>query len=205
MITYTVITLALVSLGVLTFVPKYQPVIAKYNVGINFFLTLLATLVGVLLAMALADYEEQAKEKRNFIKMLNATKASVSNTYAYTDSIRKYANQLNLSEDAKEQFFKDNPPPYPDYLDTFLMQNITSRNLSEEGLTELNEIKINLQKSQSNNPKVYLSILQYAQTALALEIQYQRGDIDIIKLDEKLDKLAEELRNQKLEQVKEVE
>ena len=54
---YIILTILLCFLGVFTFIPKFKSVIERYSVGINFFLTLVATLVGVLLAISITNYE----------------------------------------------------------------------------------------------------------------------------------------------------
>ena len=74
---YIVLTSIFVLVGLFTFVPRLQSTLQNYNVGVNYFLTLIATLVGVLLAIAITNYEESQKEKRDVIKLLNASIARI--------------------------------------------------------------------------------------------------------------------------------
>ncbi len=144
---YLILTILLCFLGAFTFIPKFKSVIERYSIGMNFFLTLIATLVGVLLAISITNYEAKQKEKQDIIKLLKSSISSVETCYEYSEELIEYFNKLPKEDELKAEFYLKNPPPYPEYLDTFLMQNIVSKNLSGTTLSELNEYLINLKRS----------------------------------------------------------
>ncbi|MCG9758981.1 hypothetical protein L1D50_07660, partial [Pseudoalteromonas sp. Isolate6] len=55
----------------------------RFSLGINFLLTLIATLVGVLLAIT--DYEAEQKEKQDVVKLLMSSISSVKTCYEYSE------------------------------------------------------------------------------------------------------------------------
>ncbi len=179
---YLIFTIVLCFLGVFTFIPKFNSVIERHSVGINFFLTLIATLVGVLLAISITNYEEKQKEKQDVIKLLKSSISSVETCYEYSEELIEYFNKLPKEDELRVEFYVKNPPPYPDYLDTFLMQNIVSKNLSETTLSELNEYLINLKRSRTFNAPLYLKVLKQTLKLLEFEVAYQKGHINKAQL-----------------------
>ena len=180
---YLIFTILLCFLGFFTFVPKFKRVIERHSVGINFFLTLVATLVGVLLAISITNYEDKQKEKQDVIKLLMSSISSVEACYEYSEELIEYFNKLPKEEELRTGFYLKNPPPYPEYLDTFLMQNIVSKNLSGATLSDLNEYLINLKRSRTFNAPLYLKILEQTIKLLELEVAYQKGHISEAQLD----------------------
>ncbi|MBU2970176.1 hypothetical protein KO527_12525 [Pseudoalteromonas sp. C2R02] len=79
--------------------------------------------MGVLLAIAITNYEDSQKEKQDLIKLLNASIESVDTSYDYANELVKFEENLKAGNDKKQDFFVNNPAPYPEYLDTFIMQN----------------------------------------------------------------------------------
>jgi len=188
---YILFTIFLCLLGVFTFIPKFKSAIERHSVGINFFLTLIATLVGVLLAISITNYESKQKEKQDVIKLLKSSISSVETCYDYSEELIEYFNKLPKEDNLRVEFYLKNPPPYPDYLDTFLMQNIVSQNLSETGLSALNEYLINLKRSRTYNAPLYLDVLEQTLALLKLEVAYQKGHIDEGQLDTELTALKD--------------
>lgn len=188
MILYTLLTILLIVLGMLTFVPKYQDAINRFSTGINFFLTLIATLFGVLLAMAFANIEEEQKEKEHVIKLMQATIAAIESSHDYSEDLYEFYLDLPKEDETRAHFFDKNPLPFPDYLNTFMRQSLVNRTLSEETLIDLNEYKFNLQKTSSGNqPQIYLVLLTYTIEALRLEIDYQKGEKSLHELAQAID------------------
>jgi len=188
MILYTLLTILLVVLGMLTFVPKYQAAINRFATGINFFLTLIATLFGVLLAMAFANIEEEQKEKEHVVKLMQATIAAIESSHDYSEDLYEFYLELPKEGEAHTHFFEKNPLPFPDYLNTFMRQSLVNRTLTKETLIDLNEYKFNLQKtSNSNQPQIYLFLLTYTIEALRLEIAYQKGEKSLSELEQAID------------------
>lgn len=186
---YIILTIVLSFLGAFTFIPQFKNTIERYSVGVNFFLTLIATLIGVLLAITITNYETEQKEKHDVIKLLRSAMTSVETCYEYSEELIEYHDKLPTKDESKPEFFVKNPPPYPEYLDTFLMQNIVSKNLSGATLNDLNEYLINLKRSRTFNAPLYLTVLDQTLKLLELEIAFQKGEINEEQLDSKLSNL----------------
>lgn len=178
---YLSITLSLVLLSGFIFLPQFKGVIERHSDGVNFFLTLIATLVGVLLAISITNYEANQQEKQDVIKLLKASQSSVETSLDYSEELVEYYQALD-EEEAKRTFFVKNPLPYPDYLDVFVMQSIVSKNLSGTTLSDLNELLINLKRSQQLGPTSYIAMLHVTNSLLELEIRYQNEEIDELEL-----------------------
>jgi len=188
---YITITIGLVFLSAFTFLPKFKNIVENYSLGINFFLTLMATLIGVLLAISITNYDTEQKEKQDVIKLLKSTITSVETCFEYSDELIKYFNEIPGKDKSKITFFVKNPPPYPEYLDTFLMQNIVSKNLSGAALSDLNGLLINLKRSRISNAPLYLAVLEQTLRLLELEVSFQREEINISQLESQLDIIEE--------------
>ena len=91
---YTIITVFLFILGIITFIPRFKRVINSNQLGINFFLTLTATLIGVLLAISITNYENKQKEKTDVIKLINARFSSVKIVLEYSEALITYFDTL---------------------------------------------------------------------------------------------------------------
>lgn len=190
---YTIITVGLIFLSAFIFLPQFRYITDRYSLGINFFLTLIATLVGVLLAISITNFEEEQKEKQDVIKLITSSISSVETCHEYTEVLIDYFEKLPEDDSSKAEFYVKNPPPYPEYLDTFLMQNIVSKNLSGAVLSDLNELLINLKRSRNNNASLYLTTLGQAVELLALELSFQRGKINEKQLNMELDEIDKSL------------
>ena len=186
---YLILTLVLTLLGAFTFLPNFKGAIERNSTGINFFLTLIATLIGVLLAISITDYENKQKEQQDVIKLLNSAITSVDTCYDYSEELIEYFSQLPPDDGSKLNFYEKNPPPYPDYLDTFLMQTLVSKNLSGSTLNKLNENLINLKRSRSHNAQLYLYLLAQTLKLLELEVAFQTGTINQQQLTSQSDLL----------------
>jgi len=190
---YIVLTVILSLLGAFTFIPKYRDIIERYNTGVNFVLTLLATLIGVLLAISITNYDAQQNEKQDVIKLLNAAIASVAQCEEYSEELVEYFDTLPEEQRDEILFFDKNPPPYPEYLDVFLTQNIVSKNLSGEMLNELNEYLINLKRTRGADPRLYAQLLDLTEELLRLEIEYQQGNKNQVQLQRALSAVTAQL------------
>ncbi|MFD2165080.1 hypothetical protein ACFSJY_02290 [Thalassotalea euphylliae] len=186
---YFIITCALILLSVFVFLPRFSQFTQRYNLGINFFLTLVATLVGVFLAISITNYETVKQEKQDVIKLLLSSISSVETCHEYTRVLVEYHNSLPAKDGSKADFYVNNPPPYPDYLDIFLTQNIVSKNLSGASLSDLNELLINLKRSRTSNAPLYLELLKRTQDLLQVEVSFQQGNISHNQLEAQLDTL----------------
>lgn len=190
---YIILTCALLALSALLFTSSFKAFTRHHEVACNFILTLVATLVGVLLAIAISNYDSDQKEIRDLIKVLTAAEAVVEESLDYSIRLNE-AYQQNIEEFGDQaDFFTKNPLVYPHYLDTMLSQNLSSKNLSQEALSELNEHLITLQRSQRVAPKTFIASMRYIKQVLILERSYQRGELSAEDYEQQLDIQEEQL------------
>lgn len=187
---YTIITILLIFISFIIFLPKFKSATEQYSLGINFILTLIATLVGVLLAISITNYESDRKEKQDVIKLLNSAITTVETCQEYSEELLKYFNNLPDSDNLKQEFYVKNPLPYPTYLDTLLMQSIVSKNLSGSTLSELNELLINLKRSRQKDASSYLIVLSQTLKVLSLEVAFQSHEMTEHQLNGQLDNIG---------------
>lgn len=181
-------------LGVVTFLPAFTRLVKRHPTAINFYLTLLATLIGVLLAIVISNYEAKQNEKQDVIKLLTSAISSVEQCHQYSVQIVHYYESLPPNEYDRDAFFQQNIPPYPAYLDIFLAQNIVSTNLSGTTLNDLNEYLINIKRTQKYNVNLYIDMLTQVKQLLSLEIMYQQGALDNLGLQARADALKDQLQ-----------
>ncbi|MFC0116379.1 hypothetical protein [Pseudoalteromonas xiamenensis] len=177
---YIIITLLICLLGSVTFLPVTQAFIKRYHTGVNFFLTLAATLVGVLLAIAASNYEQEQQEKENLIKQLDATKAQIELVQTFSEKLLE--NAKNLPSTELTTYWVNNPLPYPEFLTTFVAQSHTVKHLSKNTLNEVNEFAINAKKVMLFRQEMYIDLLQDLRKDIDQEIKYQRGEISEAQL-----------------------
>lgn len=189
--TYTLVTVGLVLITAIIFLPRFKGFVERQNHAVNFFLTLVATLVGVLLAIAITNYEESQKEKQDVAKLISASINSVETSREYSESLYKHYLSLPKSKKQQAKFFEKNTLPYPEYLDVFISQSLVSKNLSEAALSDLNELLINLKRSIDRDPKLYIEILKRTEALLNTELTYQRGELSYAELERHLDKIED--------------
>ncbi len=86
---------------------------------VSFILTLIATLVGVLIAISVTNSGIRNKEKSDTIKLLHTAKLILTNTNQYAQSL--YNTVIELEKDtitndnqSIEDLKSSNPIPYPD-------------------------------------------------------------------------------------------
>ena len=185
--TYTLVTLGLILLTGIVFLPRFKLVLERQIHAVNFFLTLVATLVGVLLAIAISNFEENRKEKQDVAKLILASIGSVETSREYSQLLFEHYQSLSTDDVKRPTFFTKNILPYPDYLDVFISQTIVSKNLSSAGLSDLNELLINLKRSKKQTPALYINILNRTEALLQTELRNQQGNIDYQDLELKLD------------------
>ncbi|WP_046007121.1 hypothetical protein [Pseudoalteromonas rubra] len=193
---YIILTLVLLALSALLFTSRFKAFTHRYEVACNFILTLIATLVGVLLAIAISNYDADRKEIKDLIKVLHAAEAVVEESLDYSIRLHE-AYQQNIEEYGdKQAFFARNPLVYPQYLDNMLTQNLVSKNLSVEGLSELNEHLIILQRSKKVEPEAFIASMLYIKQILILERQYQSAELSVQDYQQLQDEYEERLAGQ---------
>lgn len=186
---YIIITIGLLFFSAFTFLPRFKSFVENYSLGINFFLTLIATLIGVLLAISITNYDSERKEKQDVIKLLESSINSVEASLIYTEQLIEYFDKLPEKDEMRKDFYLNNPLPYPDYLDTFLMQSMINRNLSGTVLSTLNINLINLKRTRTSNYAVYLSLLNNVIEILKLEVSFQNAEIPMAQFKSQVNHL----------------
>ncbi|WMN59489.1 hypothetical protein NI389_15105 [Pseudoalteromonas xiamenensis] len=157
-----------------------QAFIQRYHTGIHFFLTLAATLVGVLLAIAASNYEQEQQEKENLIKQLDATQAQIELVQTFSE--KQLENAKNLQSTERSTYWVNNPLPYPEFLTTFVAQSRTGKHLSKNTLNKINEFAINAKKVMLYRQEMYIDLLQELRKDIEQEIKYQLGQINEAQL-----------------------
>ncbi len=106
---------------ILCFSPKLDAFRKKFSKGIDFYLTLFATIIGVFLAIYFSNVIEERKNKTHVINMLKISKKSIDNTVEQNnstiyvqyknfelDSINVMINPLYLPEQIENKILNDN-------------------------------------------------------------------------------------------------
>lgn len=194
--TYIITTIVISLLGVLTFLPSLRPWAKRNELGVNFITTMLATLVGVLLAIAITNFEEDNKERRDVIKLIGAAKTSLNQTTEYGELLVNFAENIRQnSENAEEaeqtiaEFYEKNPLPLPDYVEHFVTQTLVSKILSQPTLEMLNAQIINLLRSAKARPVMAVFIQKQMITVLELELRLLKGELTLVELSQEHGKL----------------
>ncbi|KZN63518.1 hypothetical protein N473_16995 [Pseudoalteromonas luteoviolacea CPMOR-1] len=186
---YLITTVILIACCTVFFIPSLRRFTKDNELASNFALTMVATLIGVLLAIAISNYDEDEKERRDLIKLLYAAKAVATESLEYSQAVMVFYESNEASEQtkrSKQQFFKDNPLPYPEYLDALMSQQLFIKNLSQESLTELSESLILMKRANTLRPDLFVSNLSFVLYVLEQEQRYQKGEISLHELERTL-------------------
>lgn len=187
---YTIITVVLVVLSSILFLPKFKYLIEKQATAVNFMLSMVATLAGVLLAISISNYEAEVKEREDLVKLIDASIASINTAQGYSEALLEHSLTLN-GEAEQSNFFNRNPLPYPQYLDVFITQSVVSKNLSRNAFIDLNGAVINLKRTLVSKPEVYVQLLERTRLLLNIERQYLLGEIGAADHENKLDEIED--------------
>lgn len=183
---YLITTVILIACCTVLFIPSFRQFTKDNELACNFALTMVATLIGVLLAIAISNYHEDEKERRDLIKLLHAAKAVATESLDYGQAVMAFYQKNEAgseTKNSKAQFFGDNPLPYPEYLDALMSQQLFIKNLSQESLTELSESLILMKRANTHRPELFLSSLNFVLYVLEQEQRYQQGEISLHELE----------------------
>ncbi|RLD66153.1 MAG: hypothetical protein DRI84_05350 [Bacteroidetes bacterium] len=150
----------------------------------HFISTLLATLIGVLLAVTLSDHANIKKEKEDTVKLLKSADRVIDMTYEYTLGLESYILELekdsiNNSDSIIRDIKNKNQLPYPDLMETIISNELISKNISAFSYLQINSAIINLKKVREwGRINTYKRFLNELDILLELEIDYQNGDLD---------------------------
>ncbi len=168
---------------------------------VSFIMTLIATLVGVLIAITLTNSEIRNKEKEDTIKLLNTAKLIVKNTNQYAKSLASHVIELEKdtitnSNQSIEELKSSNPIPYPDLLETIISNELISKNISEFSHNYIYSGLNNLRKlTKYETVDYYQKSLEEIILLLDLEIENQKGEINSQEFESKFDKGKFEIEN----------
>ena len=163
----------------------------------NFGLTLVATFVGVFLAIDLTNKAELKKEEKNVVKLLNATSVDLRNCKERTNVTYELA-KMGDSIFSTRKHIENNPMQIPKLFQSIVGNEVVLRHLSQQGIEAFNQSADNLISLQNaintgkaindtillNTVKVYIKEMDYAQKIIALETGILEGDISDKYLDE---------------------
>ena len=155
----------------------------------SFILTLIATLIGVFVAIILTDIGAVEKEQNDTIKLLNTSKIIVTETLSYTEKLNSYIDTLqqdssNYDELRLKRVQTQNPIPYPDLLEEIIASELVLKNMSEFSHSIVYTNIMNIKKLASYKTiSYYKRMLDELLLILTLEIKYQQGKVSIEDLD----------------------
>ena len=157
----------------------------------HFISTLLATLIGVLLAVTLSNNANIKKEKEDTVKLLNSADRIIEMTYDYTIGLESFILELerdssNNNDSIITNIKEKNPLPYPDLMETIISNELISKNISEFSYVQINSVIINLKRVREyeriNNYKRHLKELIIL---FELEIDFQNGNLKLEAMKER--------------------
>jgi hypothetical protein len=166
----------------------------------SFILTLIATLVGVFIAILLTNSGIQKKEKVDTIKLLNTSRLILSDTKLYSQGMSRAVNKIekdttNNNYERISQMKKDNPIPFPYLLETVIANEIVSKNISEYSHSQIYTGLINLKKIANYKMiETYELLLSELIALIDLEIQYQKGELDVDEIENRMRTKRDELK-----------
>ncbi|OUS00960.1 hypothetical protein A9Q86_09440 [Flavobacteriales bacterium 33_180_T64] len=158
---------------------------------VSFLLTLIATLVGVLIALWLTNSGMRNKEKEDSIKLLETANLILTNTHKYTKIlnntvVEQEKDTINNGIDDMEKLKTLNPIPYPELLETIISNELISKNISEYTHSSIYNGLINLKKlAKYETAEYYQNYLEQMILLLSLEIERLEGEINSEELESK--------------------
>ena len=176
----------LITLGVISLIFL---IIIRRNGGkvqfIHFISTLLATLIGVLLAVTLSNSEKIKKEKEDTVKLINSASQIIEMTYIYSTGLESYLGELkkgsiNNSDSLVAIFKNKNPLPYPDLIETIIANELITKNMSEFSYVTINSVIINLNRVRDyESINTYKRSLKELEILFEMEMEYQKGKLKL--------------------------
>lgn len=165
---------------------------------ISFFLTLIATLIGVLIANSLSERSEKSRDKQFAIKRIHSSSQLVDNTFTLSNSIGKsiqfMKQDTSYTDEDIRSIVSNNPLPYPDYLSTTLENPAVLDNMSAFTYEQLYKHLLNLEKlAKFKTLSYYAEGLENIKSLLDLEVQYLQGELSMEELEEAYKRAEEQI------------
>lgn len=164
----------------------------------NFFLTLSATFMGVVLAIYLTGISAKKQEKTEVIQLLEIAQSNANLTSDTIEMVEKVLVKYNSKGQSEkygliliDQLFEpNNGIPYPIIFDKVVDDNRLLRHLSARGLNVFYDAQRNLEKQELaiKNPSSnfsqkidamadYRKQVKYINQMLGIEVKYLKGDL----------------------------
>jgi hypothetical protein len=191
----------------LTFWSKLEKFRKKYTELYNFGLTLVATFIGVFLAIYLTNFSEEKKEKNNVIKLLDATVLDLNNNINKAKTTYAIAKFGADSVYSSRKHIENNPLQLPRLFQSIVNNEVVLRHLSKQGIqyyhmcadnivslqTSINEGKAIEDSILLSTVQVYVKQMEFAKKIIALEEGIMEGDISDKYIDEHYSQLTFDL------------
>jgi hypothetical protein len=172
---------------------KFKIIKIDKSEWVSFVLTLIATLMGVLIAIWLTNSGIIKKEKNDTIKLLHTAKLILVNTDTHSRGLNNFILELekdtvNNNATSIQLTKSTNPIPYPDLLETIISNELISKNISEYSHNYIYSSLINLRKlAKYETADYYQKSLKEMIFLLNLEIEHQKGEINLKDLESKME------------------
>lgn len=165
----------------------------------NFFLTLSATFMGVVLAIYLTGISAENQEEKEVIQLLEAAESNAKLTFDYIEMVEGILVKYNSKGQSEkygliqiDQLFEpNNGIPYPTVFEKIVDDNRVLKHLSGRGLNVFYDAQKDLEKQEFaiTNPRSsfdqkidslaeYKKQVKYIYQILGIEIKYLKDDLD---------------------------
>lgn len=158
---------------------------------ITFFSTLLATLIGVLVAVGVSEVQKENREKEDVVKILDNTQA-VLNSFmlGIVNLKRDYDSQIRKKDSHIKLYKESNPIVYPDFLENVFQHPMIKKHVSNYTQVVFFQSFFDLKRMKRYDMlSIYIVILKNIENLLALEIDYIEEKLSSI---EQVDEMAAE-------------
>jgi len=203
-----IILLILVVIGFTTyfsFSKRLKSFRKKYSKGVDFYLTLFATIIGVFMALYISTIIEENKNKAYVIDMLKISKSDVKSSFQQNEEILKdiysMATKDSIISNQDSLNIAINPLYYPKHFEKNMDKDIVARHIElfsyqsmQNDLDFSKKIKRFFEayayKNGLGTVHHYIAILKGLERKLDAEIQYQHHEISIekkVKIFKKID------------------
>jgi len=148
--------------------------------SLSFLTTLIATLIGVFMAIYLTDQGVRKKEKDDSTKLLNTINVITKQNIEHVNRMERFKSLVKDSTGKKSlEFNKSNPLPSTELLKSILSNDVVSKYLSEYShsqaysilLSADREINLNFSDAYKKRLSEFLYLISY-------ELEYQKGIIN---------------------------
>lgn len=164
----------------------------------NFGLTLIASFIGVFLAIYFNNLDEIKKEKKNVVKILEATSTDLNNTFNIVNSIYNISKTDIDSTKSIRKYVENNQIPLPRLFSKIVEDEIILRHISGQGIHHFSLCIDNMVRVQSaiNNKtaiedsmllasiEIFMKQLEFALKITVTEEAFLEGDVSEKNLDD---------------------